>query len=311
MSTELKLAFAGTPELAATILRKLIEADAYAITCVYTQADKPAGRGRKLHKSAVKEVAESKHLVLKQPARSTDIDADNELGHVDILIVAAYGMLLPETILNRPRLGCINVHTSLLPRWRGAAPIQRAIQAGDKETGISIMQMDTGLDTGHILLQKACPIASKETAGSLHDRLAILGGEALIESLSGLINNTLQGQAQDNEHATYAHKISKAEADIDWTLPAELIERTIRAYNPFPIAHTVLNGTQMRVWQAEVLDTDSNNKSPGTVLASSNNGIDVATANGVIRIQTLQLPGKKMVTAAAFHNGHPHFSSAG
>ena len=165
MSPDLKLAFAGTPELAATILQKLVDADLYTIACVYTQPDKPAGRGRKLHKSAVKELAELKHLPLQQPARPEDIDRDSALADADILVVAAYGMLLPESILNRPRLGCINVHTSLLPRWRGAAPIQRAIQAGDTETGITVMQMDIGLDTGNILLQKQCAIASNETAG--------------------------------------------------------------------------------------------------------------------------------------------------
>jgi len=308
MSTELRLAFAGTPELAASILKTLIETDVYTITSVYTQPDRPAGRGRKQHKSAVKELAESQQLALIQPATPVDIDPDNNLAKVDILIVAAYGMLLPETILHRPRLGCINVHTSLLPRWRGAAPIQRAIQAGDKETGITIMQMDAGLDTGDILLQKICSISDTDTSGTLHDRLAILGGEALVETLSGLANNTLRGRAQDNTQVTYAHKISKIEAKIDWSMSARGIERTIRAFIPKPVAHTSLNNVQMRIWQAEVMESGSHNESPGTVLASSNAGIDVATGDGVIRILKLQQPGKNSVTAAAFHNGHPHFS---
>lgn len=308
MPTELRLAFAGTPELAASILKKLIATDVYTITSVYTQPDRPAGRGQKQHKSAVKELAESKQLALIQPTTAVDIDPDNNLAKIDILVVAAYGMLLPDTILDRPRMGCINVHTSLLPRWRGAAPIQRAIQAGDKETGITIMQMDAGLDTGDILLQKICPISDFDTAGTLHDRLAVLGGEALVETLNGLVSNTLRGQAQDNARVTYAHKISKAEAEIDWSMSARDIERTIRAFIPRPVAHTLLNNVQMRIWEAEVLETDKHNKSPGTVLASSNAGIDVASGDGVIRILKLQQPGKKIVTVAAFHNGHPHFS---
>ncbi len=310
MPRQLKLAFAGTPALAATVLETLITADAFTISCVYTQPDRPAGRGRKLHKSMVKEVAESNHLLIHQPLCSKEMDIDNKLSQVDVLIVAAYGMLLPESILNRPGLGCINVHTSLLPRWRGAAPIQRAIQAGDRETGITIMQMDAGLDTGDILLQKICTIKDDDTAGSLHDRLAILGAEALLETLTRLPDNSLQRQKQNDEQASYARKISKAEAEIDWTLPAGTIERSIRAFNPSPVAHTLLNHVPMRIWEAEVLDIDSGHHSPGTVLASSTDGVDIATADKVIRIHKLQLPGKKITSASAFHHGHPHFSSS-
>ena len=307
MSPDLKLAFAGTPELAAIILKKLVDANLYTIARVYTQPDKPTGRGRKLQKGAVKILAESRHLPLQQPTQPEDIDRDSALVDVDILVVAAYGMLLPESILNRPRLGCINVHTSLLPRWRGAAPIQRAIQAGDIETGITIMQMDSGLDTGKILLQKQIPIASNETAGSLHDRLAIMGGDVLLDALTRIGNGTLQGQPQENAKASYAHKISKAEAEIDWYLPAETIERTVRAFNPFPIAHTNLNDMHMRIWEVEVLNIENNGLRPGTVVASSTSGIDVVSADHLIRIHKLQLPGKKMVTASEFHNGHQHF----
>ncbi len=307
MSPDLKLAFAGTPELAAIILKKLVDANLYTIARVYTQPDKPTGRGRKLQKGAVKILAESRHLPLQQPTQPEDIDRDSALVDVDILVVAAYGMLLPESILNRPRLGCINVHTSLLPRWRGAAPIQRAIQAGDIETGITIMQMDSGLDTGNILLQKQIPIASNETAGSLHDRLAIMGGDVLLDALTRIGNGTLQGQPQENAKASYAHKISKAEAEIDWYLPAETIERTVRAFNPFPIAHTNLNDMHMRIWEVEVLNIENNGLRPGTVVASSTSGIDVVSADHLIRIHKLQLPGKKMVTASEFHNGHQHF----
>lgn len=307
MSPDLKLAYAGTPELAAIILKKLVDANLYTIARVYTQPDKPTGRGRKLQKGAVKILAESRHLPLQQPTQPEDIDRDSALVDVDILVVAAYGMLLPESILNRPRLGCINVHTSLLPRWRGAAPIQRAIQAGDIETGITIMQMDSGLDTGNILLQKQIPIASNETAGSLHDRLAIMGGDVLLDALTRIGNDTLQGQPQENAKASYAHKISKAEAEIDWYLPAETIERTVRAFNPFPIAHTNLNDMHMRIWEVEVLNIENNGLRPGTVVASSTSGIDVVSADHLIRIHKLQLPGKKMVTASEFHNGHQHF----
>lgn len=309
MSKDLKLSFAGTPELAATVLRKLIETGTYKISSIYTQPDRPAGRGRKLQKSAVKELAESYQLSLMQPAKPADIDTENELFHTDILIVAAYGMLLPESILNRPRLGCINIHTSLLPRWRGAAPIQRAIQAGDKETGVTIMQMDAGLDTGQILLQKGCTINNDETAGTLHDKLALLGADALLEYLGVLTTKSLQGQAQDEKQASYAHKIDKQEAEIDWNLPASVIERTIRAFNPKPVANTVLNNKQMKIWEASVLNTDNKEVPPGTVLSSSNAGIDVATGEQLLRIKKLQLPGKKIVSSEAFHNGHPNFAS--
>ncbi|MFT5134068.1 MAG: methionyl-tRNA formyltransferase [Gammaproteobacteria bacterium] len=307
MSSDLKLAFAGTPELAATILQKLLDADGYTITDIYTQPDRPAGRGRKLHKSAVKILCESKHLPLKQPADSSEISLDDGLADADLLIVAAYGMLLPETILNRPRLGCINVHTSLLPRWRGAAPIQRAIQANDTETGISIMQMDAGLDTGNIILQRVCPIAANETAGTLHNKLAMLGGEVLLDALNLIDKGVLQMQVQENNLASYAHKITKAEAEIDWRLPAKTIESTVRAFNPFPVTHTVLNNMHMRVWEVEVLETIRHDLLPGKVIASSTAGVDVTSGDHVIRILKLQLPGKKVVTASDFHNGHPHF----
>jgi len=309
MSTKLKLSFAGTPEIAATVLQKLIDADLFSITNIYTQPDRPAGRGRKLQKSAVKELAESKQLLLKQPLKSADFDNENDLFKCDILVVTAYGMILPESILNRPRLGCINVHTSLLPQWRGAAPIQRAIQAGDKKTGVTIMKMDAGLDTGEILLQKSCPIDSNETATTLHDKLAVLGAEALLEFLSDSQLTSIQGKPQEENESSYARKITKSEAEIDWSLSAEKIERTIRAFNPKPIATTKLNDKQMRIWEACVVETDITNELPGTVLDSSNAGIDVATGEQILRIKKLQLPGKKIIASEAFHNGHPHFAS--
>jgi methionyl-tRNA formyltransferase len=310
MSTKLKLSFAGTPEIAATVLQKLIDADSFSIAEIYTQPDRPAGRGRKLQKSAVKELAETNQLQLKQPEKSTDFDSENELSKCDILVVTAYGMILPESILNRPRLGCINVHTSLLPRWRGAAPIQRAIQAGDKKTGVTIMKMNAGLDTGDILLQKSCFIDSNETATTLHDKLAELGAEALLEFLTDSNLASMRGKMQEENEASYAKKITKSEAEIDWGLAAEIIERTIRAFNPKPIATTVLNNKQMRVWEACVVEAEVKNELPGTVLDSSRSGIDVATGEKILRIKKLQLPGKKIIASEAFHNGHPHFASA-
>jgi methionyl-tRNA formyltransferase len=310
MSKQLKLSFAGTPEFAAGILQKLIEANEHEILGIYTQPDKPAGRGRKLHESAVKTLAESCQLTIKQPARPADIDPDGELSAIDILIVAAYGMLLPRSVLMRPRLGCINIHTSLLPRWRGAAPIQRAIQAGDKETGITIMQMDEGLDTGPVLLQKKCSIVNDETAETLHDKLTILGGEALLEILQAFAAGPVQGHAQNEKHACYAQKISKQEAGVVWDSPAEVIARTIRAFNPRPIAHTTLNNRQMKIWEACVTTTASNNTKPGTVLDCTKEGIFVATADRVLCIKKLQLPGKKIITAADFYNAHADFVSS-
>ena len=308
MSSLLKLAFAGTPELASTILQKLIEAEVYSIELVFTQADKPAGRGRKLHKSAVKNLAEAYQLPLKQPGSALELDAGNELTNVDILIVAAYGMLIPETVLERPRLGCINIHTSLLPRWRGAAPIQRAIEAGDTQTGITIMQMDAGLDTGNILVQKNCPIDNKETAKTLHDKLALMGAELLLDALHSIDSGKLQPKTQDDNLATYAKKIKKEDAAINWHFAANKIERSVRAFNPSPIAYTALNKIQMRIWEVEVLDQSCKPYSPGEVIKCSASGIDVASADRIVRIHKLQLPGKKVVTAAAFHNGHPDFA---
>ncbi len=310
MASKLKIAFAGTPELAATILKRIIDCRQYLLNDVYTQPDKPAGRGRKLKQSDVKTLAQLHELTIYQPEKPHAIDPDHNLAKIDVLVVAAYGMLLPEEILKRPRLGCINVHTSLLPRWRGAAPIQRAIQAGDTETGVTIMQMDKGLDTGNILIQKKCHINDYETAGSLHDRLAKLGAEALLETLPDLENIAFKGIAQDDAQASYAAKITKAEAAIDWTMPATSIERMIRAFNPFPVAHTCLQGIKMRIFDAEVVATGSTHAAPGSVLSSNKSSLEVMCAEHAIRINELQLPGKRRVSAAEFLNGHQNFCSA-
>ena len=307
-SPKLRLAFAGTPELAATVLQRILkDENNYSVVNVYTQPDRRAGRGRKLLPSPVKILAEKHHIPVKQPERPEDIDISSELAELDALIVAAYGMILPEDVLTGPRLGCINVHTSLLPRWRGAAPIQRAIQAGDNETGITIMRMDAGLDTGNILLQKSCAIHEDDTSGILHDRLAILGGETLLQALEGLTKGTLQGEKQNNSQATYAKKITKEEAQIDWSLPAQQIQQNIRAFNPTPVAHSELNNIRIRIWEASVLEIQTRDYTPGTIISCSTEGIDIATADLVLRILKLQLPGKKVITAKDFSNSHPDF----
>ncbi len=311
MSDEkLRLGFAGTPELAATVLQALIENTFHNITYIYTQPDRPSGRGRILTKSAVKQLAEVNNLVVRQPETPADFNTTSDLSKVDALIVAAYGLLLPVDILNSPRLGCINVHTSLLPRWRGAAPIQRAIQAGDKKTGITIMQMDAGLDTGDILLQQSCPIHSYDTAGSLHDRLATLAANCLLETLDGLIKDTITPYKQDNKQATYANKITKADALIDWTKSAVELERMIRAFIPAPVAHTELNGIKMRLWETGVLDDSYAKDSPGTIVACNSEGIIVITGEQLLSIRKLQLPGKKITSAQDFLNGYPDFMNA-
>ncbi len=306
---ELRLAFAGTPELAATILQAILDDETYGIERVYTRPDRPAGRGRRHRPSPVKLLADQHKIPIRQPQRPAEIDADQQLAELDAFVVAAYGMILPENILTRPRWGCINVHASLLPRWRGAAPIQRAIQAGDEETGISIMRMDAGLDTGNILLQRSCPIHSHDTAGSLHARLAVLGASALLEALHGLAENSLQERKQDEARASYAGKISKEEAKIDWSQSAGQIERNIRAFNPAPVAHSSLNNVAMRIWAAGVLDGQNCRAAPGTVLGYSREGIDVATGDFPLRILSLQLPGKKIISAQDFYNAHPDFMS--
>lgn len=303
----LRLAFAGTPDLATTLLQGLLDQSMHQVELVYCQPDRPSGRGRKITKCPVKQLAESRHLSIRQPVKANGIDPDNELAGVDLMVVAAYGMILPGEILTRPKSGCINVHTSLLPRWRGAAPIQRAIQAGDKETGITIMQMDTGLDTGDILLQRRCPIETDDTAGILHDRLAQLGVDCLLEALDKLAAGKLERTKQDDTQANYASKITKAEALIDWTRPAQELERQIRAFNPVPVTHTELNGMPMRIWEASLVSDREISSRPGTIIDCDQQGIIVATGEKLLRINKLQIPGKKPVSVADFLNGHPDF----
>lgn len=305
------LIFAGTPEFAATALAALIS-HGYDVRAVYTRPDRPAGRGQRSIASPVKRLALAHGLALRQPRRLTGAEACRELAAFlpDAMIVAAYGLLLPPSILATPRLGCINVHASLLPRWRGAAPIQHAILAGDRETGISIMQMDAGLDTGPVLMRAACPIRDEDTAGSLHDRLAALGATTLIRALEALADGDLHPEPQDESRATYAGRIAKSDALIDWSCPARALERRVRAFDPWPVAYTYLppaaDGARerLRIWSALALPETAHG-APGTVVASGPEGIDVATGDGTLRILRVQTAGRRAMESHAYLNAHP------
>jgi methionyl-tRNA formyltransferase len=305
----LRLIFAGTPDFAAKALHALIRSP-HEIVAVYTQPDRPAGRGRKLTPSPVKQLALQHQLTVLQPASLKTAEATEQLRALDadVMVVAAYGLLLPPKVLEMPRYGCLNIHASLLPRWRGAAPIQRAILAGDKETGITIMQMDQGLDTGAMLLKLTCPITRQDTAASLHDRLASLGAEAIITALDQL--PTLIPTPQDDREATYAAKLTKQEAIIDWHLPAEDLDRLIRAFNPWPVAQTSVNGQTLRIWSAQPL-ADKANVPPGTVIGRDKQGIDIACGEGVLHLTRLQPAGSKPMDVAAFLNGRPDWLTPG
>lgn len=277
----------------------------HRIVAVYTQPDRPAGRGQQVAASAVKQCAMRHGVPVEQPATLKDADAVERLKHwsADLMVVAAYGLLLPQSVLQTPRLGCINIHASLLPRWRGAAPIQRAISAGDTQSGVTIMQMEAGLDTGPTLLARPTPIAARETAASLHDRLAALGAQALLDALDEIMLDKATPRAQPVEGVTYAAKIRKEEASIDWSRSAPEIDRQIRAFNPWPIAQTQWNGQQLRVWEAVPIESLAI-ASPGTVLATGAAGIDVGTGGGVLRLTRVQAAGRKAMSAAEFLKAH-------
>ena len=285
----MRVAFAGTPEFAATALRALIDGG-FEVVLVLTQPDRRAGRGMKLHPSAVKQVALMHGIPVDQPEklRSTAEQAALRAAAPDVLVVAAYGIILPQAVLDIPRFGCLNIHASLLPRWRGAAPIHRAIEAGDHETGITIMQMDAGLDTGDMLLVERVPIAEDATTGTLHDTLARLGGELLVDALCRLALKSLPATPQPVEGVTYAHKIDKAEARLDWRRPARELDRAVRAFDPFPGAVAALDGTPLKVWTALA---ESGGGVPGEVLAADADGLCVACGEGVLRITLAQKPG--------------------
>ena len=293
---KLKLIFAGTPDFAARHLAALLSSD-HEVVAVYTQPDKPAGRGQKLTASPVKDLALAHDLPVYQPASLRNEEAQAELAALgaDLMVVVAYGLILPKAVLDTPRLGCLNVHGSLLPRWRGAAPIQRAIWAGDAETGVTIMQMDVGLDTGAMIRKVSCTIASDETSASLYDKLAELGPQALVDTLDAMAAGDTTAEAQDDALANYAQKLSKEEARIDWSMEAVAIERCIRAFNPWPISWFEVAEQTIKVWQAEVIDSD-HGQPIGTLLKADKQGIDVATGKGVLRLLTLQPPGKKAMS---------------
>jgi methionyl-tRNA formyltransferase len=302
--SSLSLIFAGTPEFSVPALEALL-ASKHRVAAVYTQPDRPAGRGRHVAMSAVKQAALRCELPVEQPASLRDGAALERLSawSADLMIVVAYGLLLPEAVLRAPRLGCINIHASLLPRWRGAAPIQRAILAGDHATGVTIMQMDAGLDTGPVLLTKETAIHDWETAASLHDRLSQLGAHALLDALEGLESGALSARAQPAEGVTYATKIRKEEASIDWSRAAIEIDRQVRAFNPWPVAETRWQGQQLRIWEATPLNATAG-AAPGAVIASGDDGVDVATGAGALRLTRLQLPGRKPLSVAEFVHAH-------
>lgn len=303
MSKAFRVVFAGTPDFAVPPLEALIR-HGYDLCAVYTQPDRPAGRGRHLTPSPVKVTAVRHGIPIRQPGslRSEQEQAALRDLQPDLMVVAAYGLILPPAILEAPRLGCINVHASLLPRWRGAAPIQRAMLAGDVETGITLMQMDAGLDTGPILAKARCPIEPRDTAQTLHDRLAVLGAQVLIDNLPLFARGDLTPLPQDDALATYARKLDKAEAEIDWSQSAEFLERQVRAFNPWPVAVTSLRGKPLRIWEALAIGDSASE--PGSILRASREGIDVGTGQGVLRLLKVQLPGGRPVTAGEFLSGH-------
>lgn len=320
MLTPLNIIFAGTPDFAAQHLAALINSE-HNVVAVYCPQDKPAGRGKKLTACATKILALENGITVEQPENFKAVNEQQILANyqADVMVVVAYGLLLPEIILNTPRLGCINVHGSLLPKWRGAAPIQRALEAGDAQTGVTIMQMDKGLDTGAMILKATCNIESIDTSASLYEKLAQLGPVALVDTLALMAEQTHSSQPQNNELATYAHKLTKIEAELNWQLPATTLDRKIRAYIPWPVAQFTFNEVsnngkvtehRIRVWQACVVDNPEKISS-GTIISADKNGIVVATGERAINLTILQIPGKKALPVADILNARANWFSVG
>ncbi|WP_252177750.1 methionyl-tRNA formyltransferase [Endozoicomonas sp. 4G] len=296
----LRIVFAGTPDFASAHLKAVLDSQAvldgqHEIVAVYTQPDRPAGRGRKLKPSPVKELALQHDIPVFQPLSLKKEEATrDQLAALkpDLMIVVAYGLILPKSVLAIPTYGCINVHGSILPRWRGAAPIQRAIAAGDKESGVTIMQMDEGLDTGDMLIKAHCPIHTTDTSSDLHDRLIEVGQPALIQAIDAIAKGTVTAEKQDDRYACYAHKMSKEEARIDWHQPAADLDCLVRAFNPWPVATTELEGNAIRVWEAELIE-GTPDEMPGTLIKADKSGLDIATAKGILRLTNVQLSGSR------------------
>ena len=301
----MRIVFAGTPEFAVSSLRAA--ARHHEVVAVYTQPDRPAGRGRGLAPSPVKLEAVARGIPVYQPESLKDEAAQRQLRDLqpDLMVVVAYGLILPRAVLAIPTHGCWNVHASLLPRWRGAAPIQRAIQAGDAKTGVCLMQMEAGLDTGPVIKRAEIAIEANDTGEQLHDKLALLGANTLLETLNNFDVLQSLSMPQDDAESCYAAKILKKEANIDWSQSAQQIDRQIRAFNSWPVAQTLWQDKMLRIWQATVLDSPNHTVKPGTIIQADRQGINVATGDGVIRLLSLQAPGKKAVPTNDFLNAHP------
>ncbi|HDM8155872.1 TPA: methionyl-tRNA formyltransferase [Vibrio harveyi] len=311
MSQSLRIVFAGTPDFAARHLAALLSSE-HEVIAVYTQPDRPAGRGKKLTASPVKTIALEHDIPVYQPENFKSDEAKQELAdlNADIMVVVAYGLLLPQVVLDTPKLGCINVHGSILPRWRGAAPIQRSIWAGDAETGVTIMQMDIGLDTGDMLKIATLPIEASDTSASMYEKLAGLGPDALIDCLADIATSKAEPVKQDDELANYAKKLSKEEARIDWNDDAAHIERCVRAFNPWPMSHFEAAENSIKVWESRVADQTSD-KPAGTILQADKTGIYVATGNGVLVLEQLQVPGKKAMSVQDILNSRASWFEVG
>lgn len=297
MSKTLRIIFAGTPDFAARHLDALLSSG-HQVVGVFTQPDRPAGRGKKLMPSPVKVQAEEHGIAVFQPSSLRPQENQQLVAdlNADVMVVVAYGLILPKAVLDMPRLGCVNVHGSLLPRWRGAAPIQRSLWAGDAETGVTIMKMDVGLDTGDMLYKLSCPITADDNSATLYDKLAELGPQGLIETLQQLADNTAKPEVQDEAQVTYAEKLSKEEAQIDWSLPAAQLERNIRAFNPWPMSWMMIDEQPVKVWKASVIDCPVTAE-PGTIIEANKQGIQVATSEGILNLESLQPAGKKAMSA--------------